>query len=461
MKRARDPAFAFRQRAFGEEEALLKRAHTSLKRVHEPGGYVAAAEPAPKRPDVEHVRLSDALRMSDNEEEEEEAGRDVVDEIVSDLRQAGEPQAGEPRPVRPADAWVAPLCNWTLEGALEDRELARIRLASRSNMRTAFERTTAAAASGQSGEIVLRAIMRNLEILDRKYKRSFNQRRMHKAFLGATLRKIFGPDLPKHVARLMREYGFDTRSSVIVTAKRREGKTFGTALFVAAFAMAANFTVEIYSTGSRASRKLLLLIIKLMTELAGTTDCILESNKENTVIRNGLGGQSKVYSYPSRADIDGTAARAGGGGPLSFPPYSKHRYRRTDRPPTHAHAVSSPRRLRAHQSKKIRRHFLYCVVDRAVCSPGRSVGHPTLRCSVLLRRVLHELSRVRRRPLEIGDVLAATPSGSADLDAAYDKHARHATSDLTLQELAQALRGGALGGGDAHERSLAFDNVFD
>lgn len=137
------------------------------------------------------------------------------------------------------------------------------------------------------------------------FKRSNGQRLFHKAYIGACLKKIYGNDLYRDLAELLREYELDElRTDVIVTTPRRFGKTFGTALFVAAFLCTQpGIEVAIYSTGRRASRKMLALIYKIVTRLMGSESCIHSYNEEKLAVKGIHGAISTCFSYPSKVQI--------------------------------------------------------------------------------------------------------------------------------------------------------------
>ena len=179
------------------------------------------------------------------------------------------------------------------------------------------------------GEKRLRALIENLETLDGKgFKRARHQVKFHKAFIGrrvnvsalllefkftfvflsgAALKKILKEDINNNLTRIIEKYNLnkDLTNDVIITTPRRFGKTYSVALFVAAYLLSQpNCEVSIYSTGRRASQKLLVLIKKLVIILAGSEDIILEFSHKETLIVRGPGGQpSTCNSYPSKVEI--------------------------------------------------------------------------------------------------------------------------------------------------------------
>jgi len=68
-------------------------------------------------------------------------------------------------------------------------------------------------------------------------------------------------------------------------------------------AMALNVPSEqaIFSTGRRASQKLLELVLSLIMKVPGASDRIAKSNQEMIWVRHPGGRMSKISSYPSCA----------------------------------------------------------------------------------------------------------------------------------------------------------------
>ncbi len=154
---------------------------------------------------------------------------------------------------------------------------------------------------------LLESLIDTLKKLDTLgFERSDHQMKFHKAFICASLRIIFGKKLYKYLPRLIKLFGIKIlHSDVIVCTPRRWGKTMGVALYVAAFLWSQpGLEVSVYSPGRRASRKLLVLIWKIIVALSGSHDCIITFNQEQLSVRNPLGFISTCGSYPSRVQID-------------------------------------------------------------------------------------------------------------------------------------------------------------
>jgi hypothetical protein len=207
---------------------------------------------------------------------------------------------------------ILPLCDWTRDVATKDRleydKIKKIRLQDirqLSDIRNGIELlkdTSSGGGSGvkRSGKQKLTDLIDALNKLDTLgFKRSNGQRLFHKAYIGACLKKIYGKDLYRDLAQLLREYELDElRTDVIVTTPRRFGKTFGTALFVDGFLCTqGGMEVAIYSTGRRASRKMLALIYKLVVALMGTESCIQSFNEEKLTVKGFTGECSTCFSY--------------------------------------------------------------------------------------------------------------------------------------------------------------------
>lgn len=80
-------------------------------------------------------------------------------------------------------------------------------------------------------------------------------------------------------------------------------QTYSVAMFVVACAAGVeNIEQAIFSTGRRASKKLLDLVYKLLRKIPGLRDSVIVRNVETIWIR-GPGGEDdirKIYSYPSK-----------------------------------------------------------------------------------------------------------------------------------------------------------------
>ncbi len=204
---------------------------------------------------------------------------------------------------------ILPLCRWSDDIAkkdkldFEERRKKELRIIRKSDYykESEYQRKTT------SGDEKLSDLYEALDRLDEVgFKRSSAQRQFHMHYISACLKKIYGKDLNRNLARILKEHDLEElRSDVIVSTPRRWGKTFSVALYVAAYLWSQpGCEVSIYSTGRRASRKILALIWKMVVALAGGERIIQEYNVENLVIFGKRGEISKCFSYPSKVQID-------------------------------------------------------------------------------------------------------------------------------------------------------------
>lgn len=158
-----------------------------------------------------------------------------------------------------------------------------------------------------AGEKRLKLLIHYLEILDNKgYKRSQHQLGFHKAFIGACLKKILKDDYNSDLEKIIQKYDIEnTTNDIIITTPRRFGKTISVALFVAAYLLSQpQQEVSIYSTGRRASSKLLQKIRDFVILMSGSNDTIMFFRGEEILQIKGPDGKPCVCgSYPSAVAI--------------------------------------------------------------------------------------------------------------------------------------------------------------
>jgi len=83
---------------------------------------------------------------------------------------------------------------------------------------------------------------------------------------------------------------------------RRFGKTVAVGMYVGALALVVPGCEQaIFSTGRRASSKLLELVSSLVAQVPGGADRVVKSNQETVWISHPCGTVSKINSYPSCA----------------------------------------------------------------------------------------------------------------------------------------------------------------
>jgi len=139
--------------------------------------------------------------------------------------------------------------------------------------------------------------------------RSKDQKRFHNEMIRAVLPQIYKTDLEANIERLLAENNWaDVQQQLMIVTPRRWGKTWSVAMFVAAFAYACSSTEQsIFSTGRRASQKLLELVYKFLCRLDGAKESIMKYNVETIWMEGDLPGEehaTKIFSYPSKVKIE-------------------------------------------------------------------------------------------------------------------------------------------------------------
>jgi hypothetical protein len=152
------------------------------------------------------------------------------------------------------------------------------------------------------GEVRLRKLFEYLNKFDSLgYKRSKHQKYFHKAFVGACIKKILGDDYGSVLENVIQKYEINsTTSDIVVTTPRRFGKTTGLAQFVAAFILVMDgVEVSIYSTGKRASTKLIEKIRDFIVLLSGSKDTIERFSQGEILQIKGAHGRSNYIGSVS------------------------------------------------------------------------------------------------------------------------------------------------------------------
>jgi hypothetical protein len=157
------------------------------------------------------------------------------------------------------------------------------------------------------GEKRLKLLISFLEKFDKLgYKRSTHQIYFHKAFIGACLKKILKDDYTRDLEKIIKKYDIEsTTSDVIITTPRRFGKTISVAQFAAAFLLSQpEIEISIYSTGRRASSKLVEKIRDFVVLLTATKDSVISFRGKEILSVKGPNGKPCVCgSYPSKVAI--------------------------------------------------------------------------------------------------------------------------------------------------------------
>ena len=135
------------------------------------------------------------------------------------------------------------------------------------------------------------------------WKRSKTQNRFHESFLNACIRFLYAEDsnAPDYAAILEKNGWTDLRQQCLCMTPRRFGKTVAVGMYVTALALTCPCEQAIFSTGRRASSKLLELVVTLLNQVPGACERIVKSNQEMVWISHTSGRISKISSYPSCA----------------------------------------------------------------------------------------------------------------------------------------------------------------
>lgn len=162
--------------------------------------------------------------------------------------------------------------------------------------------TTITAAARQLTEPLGTRRMRHIRFLldNMGLVRSSVQRKFHEGFLQACSTHLYAQDSCS-MADIMAANGWThIKPSVLILTPRRYGKTTSVASFLAAYVIAVSHCeCSVFSTGKRASAKMLDLVADLV-DRAGKSDMICKQNCENLWLRGTEPGDvRKCNSYPS------------------------------------------------------------------------------------------------------------------------------------------------------------------
>jgi hypothetical protein len=141
--------------------------------------------------------------------------------------------------------------------------------------------------------------------------RSETQREFHDVMICACAQQIFRDDLDEELDDLLQEYGItELQTEAMFITPRRWGKTYSVAMFVVAIALGIEafqqpFDISIFSTGRRASQKLLELIYAFICKIAGMKEMIIKHTVETIWLQgpNGDGDVRKISSFPSKVKV--------------------------------------------------------------------------------------------------------------------------------------------------------------
>lgn len=141
--------------------------------------------------------------------------------------------------------------------------------------------------------------------------RSETQREFHDMMICACALLIFKEDLDDELDDLLQEYGItELQAEAMFITPRRWGKTYSVAMFVVAIALGIEatdhpFEISIFSTGRRASQKLLELIYAFVCKIGGMKEMVIKHTVETIWFQgpNGPGDIRKISSYPSKVKV--------------------------------------------------------------------------------------------------------------------------------------------------------------
>jgi len=141
--------------------------------------------------------------------------------------------------------------------------------------------------------------------------RSETQREFHDMMICACAMLIFKDDLDEELDDLLQEYGItELQSEAMFITPRRWGKTYSVAMFVVAIALGIEavdkaFEISIFSTGRRASQKLLELIYSFICKVSGMKEMIRKHTVETIWLQGPVGESDirKISSYPSKVKV--------------------------------------------------------------------------------------------------------------------------------------------------------------
>ena len=148
----------------------------------------------------------------------------------------------------------------------------------------------------KSGRAVFVEINRLLESMEDRWD---SQIEFHKSMLMAIVRSIFKTDYTENLNWLHKFFGtLDFYKYLLIMAMRRVGKTTSTSMMAAAcLCTIPDFTIAIYSNGSRASK---MMREKIEHYVMKANNCrILVKNQETMVLLGSDGTQRRIDCYPA------------------------------------------------------------------------------------------------------------------------------------------------------------------
>lgn len=189
----------------------------------------------------------------------------------------------------------------TVRLELEDSRRRRIP----TNVFASFFDTRAEGSKIPRERLELEALYRTLRKLDQDTDtpRSIQQKQFHDLFVAASIKNIYKKKFVTEYSKIITDnpqFGGDLNQNVIVTLPRRFGKTFGTAMFVAAYLMSISCAeIAIFSPSKRQSTMLLEKVDAFLNMLGGQGR-IIAKNQEKLFLRgNSQMDIRKSFYYPA------------------------------------------------------------------------------------------------------------------------------------------------------------------
>ena len=133
------------------------------------------------------------------------------------------------------------------------------------------------------GDTRLANLRGHLSVLDGKgYRRSTQQHQFQEGFIAACVKQLYGSEYIDNVERINKTNGWDQcKQGVAITAPRRVGKTYAVGGFCAAWiATQPSTSIIIFSTGKRASSKMLQTIKDMYAHFGFPKEWIIRSSEE-------------------------------------------------------------------------------------------------------------------------------------------------------------------------------------
>lgn len=136
-------------------------------------------------------------------------------------------------------------------------------------------------------------------------RRSEPQQNVHEVYLRACLPKIYDDEWDDNREHIMKKFGITRLQMwVLVVMARREGKTWGMAMFIAAMVLSvADIEISIFATCKRTAEKLLKVfhkfLIKAMEFMTDEEFVIVKKTQETIIIMGPDGTERIIGCYPA------------------------------------------------------------------------------------------------------------------------------------------------------------------